>query len=239
LQKGTRKRKEHQREFTVARAAFRNGTKQFDFDRSIYSAADVRLALFEDQHSKCAFCERKLELSAPVEHFRPKSAVKQSEGDPLERPGYYWLAYDWSNLLLACTECNSRHKGNLFPLANPERRCRSHRGNLEAEEPLFLNPAFDDPENHLVYVGAKLMPKDGSLRGEITIASLDLNRPLLLEHRLTQLKVLQLLHEVSVQFSSGNKRQTQDLQNRILQQLLEKREVSAEYSAMARAFLKE
>lgn len=53
-----------------------------------------------------------------VEHFRPKGGWRQSPGQPIEQPGYYWLAYEWSNLFLACGPCNSRHKRNLFPLTD-------------------------------------------------------------------------------------------------------------------------
>lgn len=56
---------------------------------------DVQKILKELYHEKCAFCEQKAEVLA-VEHFRPKSI-------------YYWLAYSWDNLLLACQKCNS-HK---------------------------------------------------------------------------------------------------------------------------------
>jgi len=97
------------------------------FDRSIYGSPEVKEALREAQHDKCCFCESKITHVSPgdIEHFRPKAAVRQSPQTPLHRPGYYWLAYEWSNLYLACEQCNRRHKQNLFPLLHDSERARS------------------------------------------------------------------------------------------------------------------
>ncbi len=79
-----------------------NGAIQFQFKKSIYANKVVKDALVVAQHSKCAFCESAFLHVAfgAVEHFRPKSGVKQRASDPLSRPGYFWLAYEWSNLLV-------------------------------------------------------------------------------------------------------------------------------------------
>jgi len=66
---------------------------------SRYKMKDIMTALHNIYHSKCAFCEQKIEFPQ-VEHFRPKNI-------------YYWLAYSWDNLLFACLGCNS-HKNNHF-----------------------------------------------------------------------------------------------------------------------------
>jgi hypothetical protein len=50
----------------------------------------------------------------------------------LEQPGYFWLAYVWANLFLACQLCNQSFKKNLFPLADPAKRARSHLHDLGA-----------------------------------------------------------------------------------------------------------
>ena len=97
------------------------------FSGDIYGHDEVRAALRTAQHSKCCYCESKItHITEDVEHYRPKGAVRQSPHDarPLS-PGYYWLAYEWKNLYLSCSICNSSHKRDLFPLKNPERRARS------------------------------------------------------------------------------------------------------------------
>ncbi|AUX44887.1 uncharacterized protein SOCE26_063570 [Sorangium cellulosum] len=70
---------------------------------------------------------------------------------PVERPGYYWLAYEWDNLLFSCGICNGTHKRNLFPLGNPEKRARSRRAKLSVEEPLLVHPAQEEPEQLVGY----------------------------------------------------------------------------------------
>lgn len=68
-----------------------------------YKYKDIRSRLDTTHCGKCAFCETS-DQQLDVEHYRPKKG------------GYYWLAYSWDNLLLACTKCN-RAKGNKFEIA--------------------------------------------------------------------------------------------------------------------------
>ena len=109
--------------------SYKSGAKAFasrDFESGIYGAKSVKQALQKAQHGKCAFCESKITHIAygDVEHFRPKAGYRQCPKDPLVRPGYYRLAYEWSNLFFCCTLCNQRFKGNHFPLADPARRAQ-------------------------------------------------------------------------------------------------------------------
>jgi len=54
-------------------------------------------------HNKCAYCER-IEYKPDVEHYRPKKKVTGSQRN---NHGYFWLCYEWTNLLPACRDCNS------------------------------------------------------------------------------------------------------------------------------------
>lgn len=82
----------------------------YDFDR--YRSADVKRALDEIFHGKCAYCESFYAKTQPVdvEHYRPKGKV---DGDDDHR-GYWWLAMDWENLLPSCIDCN-RKRGQRTP----------------------------------------------------------------------------------------------------------------------------
>ena len=124
------------------------GQRDFNFSSSIYGAKSVKNALIQAQHDKCCFCESKISHISygDVEHFRPKGGWIQDSGDNLTQPGYYWLAYDWSNLFLSCQICNQRHKKNLFPLQDPLKRAQSHHADIDDEDPLFINPTDDNPE---------------------------------------------------------------------------------------------
>ncbi|MGO9960370.1 MAG: HNH endonuclease, partial [Solirubrobacteraceae bacterium] len=75
----------------------------------------LKMHLFELFDGKCAYCEAKPGhvTVGHVEHYRPKGNVKDDEN----HGGYYWLAFEASNLLPACPACNSAHgKGDRFPV---------------------------------------------------------------------------------------------------------------------------
>ncbi|WP_089812008.1 hypothetical protein [Chitinophaga sp. YR627] len=93
----------------------RNFKSKTDFDSTIYAHDDVKSSLLDVQGHKCCFCESKISHTSygDVEHYRPKSAWVQHE-EALNKPGYFWLSYDWNNLLLSCELCNQRYKKNYL-----------------------------------------------------------------------------------------------------------------------------
>lgn len=113
-----------------------------------YKQSDVRDALKALYHGKCAYCEQKIE-EWHVEHYRPKSR-------------YYWLAYAWDNLLLACVKCN-RFKGDKFKVSgiaigalDPETVQQDIHTQGAAydlrEQPLLVNPEREqDPLTALAF----------------------------------------------------------------------------------------
>lgn len=143
---------------------------------------------------KCAYCEVNVRSTqhGDIDHFRPKGRVTDREtGKPLitrsgdEHPGYFWIAYDWRNLLLACGLCNRPNKRSVderqmgkwdrFPLADETKRAESPGEEL-AEEPLLINPLVEDPSEHLdVTKEGVLRARDGSIRGSACIELLGLN----------------------------------------------------------------
>jgi len=148
--------------------------KAFKFER--YSEHDVRFALDELFHEKCAYCESTYRAvdSRDVEHFRPKGGITEAP----EHPGYWWLAASWSNLLPSCPPCNQRRrqtlyepgmtleefeaarrkqaetlsgKKNAFPVRNSTWVTRE-QATLSAEDPLLINPCERNPADHLEFV---------------------------------------------------------------------------------------
>lgn len=170
------------------------GNKLLDAKDGIYNAASVKTRLLSDQHRKCCYCEsRPTSVSyGDVEHFRPKGGYQQVKGEPLHKPGYYWLAYEWSNLYFACHLCNQEFKGNYFPLRNPRQRARCHTDALPQEQPLLPDPATEDPARYLTFRQDSIRPKRGSQRGKACIEAFGLDRPELLDRRIEHLK--RLLH---------------------------------------------
>jgi uncharacterized protein (TIGR02646 family) len=169
--------------------------KGWTFNSGIYGAKSVKNALQKAQHGKCAFCESEVSHIAygDVEHFRPKAGYRPGPSNPLVRPGYYWLAYEWTNLLFCCQLCNQRFKGNQFPLIDDMQRAKSHHDDIKNEQPLFIHPAIDDPSDFLEFDEHYLCAIDDNVRGKATIEALGLNRDKLVEKRgdaLTKLKLL-------------------------------------------------
>ncbi len=129
---------------------------------------EVKPAFMAAQHRKCGYCEVKItEAAGDVEHFRPKNALWEltAPGAELEDlvnqrgrkynkrfdSGYYWLAYDWDNYLVACATCNQRWKSALFPVQ--ARRTRApQEGDEHTEHALLLDPFGPlDPAAHLTF----------------------------------------------------------------------------------------
>lgn len=123
--------------------------------------------------------------------------IVQAASDPLERPGYYWLAYEWSNLYLACAVCNRRHKGNLFPLTDPAARARNHLASTSAEVPLLLDPGSAiDPESLIGFRAEIPYPVGGDARAIATIDALGLHREPLNERRRERIALLRRLVDI-------------------------------------------
>jgi len=134
---------------------------------SAYRETEVKDSLIELFKSKCAYCESRFfhVYSGDVEHFRPKGEIE--EGLPSKKPGYYWLAAEWTNLLLSCRNCNQKLKHqifgkiqketmgkmNQFPLANRFKHIQTHIKHINEEEPnrLLINPCIENPEEFFKY----------------------------------------------------------------------------------------
>ena len=168
---------------------YRSGAKKFTFKDGVYNHRSVKDALVDAQHRKCCYCESSFLGTSwgTVEHFRPKRAIRNGPGRALEYPGYYWLAFHWENLLVSCERCNTI-KGSLFPLSDPGLRARCHRDEVDKEEPLLVDPAREDPRQHIRFRGAAVEPL--TPRGRETIKSMGLQREDLEEKRGQMLQIV-------------------------------------------------
>jgi uncharacterized protein (TIGR02646 family) len=191
---GKNKRRSHCSAYTRDPVAYQTGKKKFEFFPLIYAHKSVKQTLIALQHGKCCFCDRLIGIDGDVEHFRPKQAYKH--GKSLQRPGYYWLAYEWDNLYLSCPACNQRHKQNLFPLENPTARATNHKQRIDPEQPLLIDPGKENPEEFIGFRGEMAFAIDGNQKGQVTINSLRLNQRSLPEARLQRLQLLKGLYGV-------------------------------------------
>lgn len=207
---------------TATEAAIANQGIQ-EFDGGIYAADIVRAALEELFHRKCAYCEYKLAGTFDVEHYRPKGRVAED----MNHPGYYWLAYTWSNLLPSCEFCNQRRrdkpiwgdlkyantggKSDQFPLVDEDERAKAPCEPLEAEHPLLIDPCAINPEHHIKYLAnGEVFATDQE--GEATISICNLNRRRLKELRVKKMNCL--IDAIALMPASVNRKKTGN-ENRI------------------------
>lgn len=116
-------------------------------DRNERLWRELKDVLERINHGKCWYCEAQENRSDnTVDHFRPKKRVAEAA----DHPGYWWLAFEWSNFRYTCTYCNSRRvdpegnteggKQNHFPLLNEAQRAYDENDDLTLEEPKLLDP---------------------------------------------------------------------------------------------------
>lgn len=122
-----------------------------------YQNPEIKKALEEETHSKCAYCESKFKHISfgDIEHILPKNQDA--------RPDLY---VEWNNLTLACEVCNRTNKKDYYNPSDP-----------------LINPIEDEPDKYLIALGPFIYQFPGSRKGELSIAILDLNRPELVERR--------------------------------------------------------
>lgn len=148
-------------------------------NHKLYSGADVRKQLAKDQNYLCAYCGCRIyEHYSHIEHYRPKGGYTTARLQKVVKPGYYWRVYAWQNMLLSCPACNTSFKKNRFDLKDERLRDILHR-DLSREEPMLINPATEDPAEHLEFDRYLIKPRKlngkESERGKYTIELLQLN----------------------------------------------------------------
>ncbi len=112
----------------------------------------------------CMYCENN--EATDIEHFWPKSTYPER-------------AFEWANYLLACSNCNSNHKRNRFP--------------LDDGEPLLIDPTVDEPQHHLELTPTEGIYKARTTKGSHSIAVFGLERGTLRKGRKHAWKALQAL----------------------------------------------
>ncbi|RTL35126.1 MAG: hypothetical protein EKK48_29995 [Candidatus Melainabacteria bacterium] len=162
--------------------------------------SEIKEAIVAEAFKKCVYCEIKMRGAhrGEIDHIVPLSVNRE-------------LAFEWTNLVLACTFCNG-NKGSTV-------------------SPLLINPTVDDPPDHLAFDGHYIRPRFGSLKGEFTRNELDLNRTDLIEKRQERLdSIIQTCLKIS-------KETEQDLRNSGLKCLRREVERHQEYCLMTTQFM--
>lgn len=166
-----------------AHPAEKRAQQRFKFFPVSSQLEGFKEALFNSFKAKCAFCETPVvESSNPtfMDSYRPKVGAIGLEGK--QSPDHYWwLAYEWTNLYLACFVCN-KMKGGRFPVEGERAAARAGAEALRAERPMLLDPCADRPEEHLLFDEAGKVASD-TKQGRMTIDVFGLNRTPLIKAR--------------------------------------------------------
>jgi AAA domain, putative AbiEii toxin, Type IV TA system len=156
--------------------------RTFNFDYWPWPNDEVLTALSRTSMKRCSFCGRpdrgRAEM-APL-RFRPPQDAVAADGRT-SRPHYWWLAFEWSNLYLACGDCG-KAKGSKFPTEKRRASIRQVVDLNEREHPLLIDPAEEDPEPNFCFLDTGELAWFNE-RGLITIETFALNRPALVEER--------------------------------------------------------
>lgn len=204
------------REFEAARRFYEeydHNRQRGGFQFTAFRHASVRTALNQLFNNKCAYCESRISHTGvgDIEQFRPKAGVLTgaSEFLPLH---YWWLSNEWSNLYIACIDCNrisSRRsgagigqsgKGGRFPLQDETTRAPVLAGPdlLALEMPLLLDPCVDHVGQILIFSeDGKVTSRDH--RGLTSIEIIGLNRPNLVEERRRTASIFKAIFEVLIE----------------------------------------
>ncbi|MDB4890490.1 MAG: hypothetical protein JWL61_2345 [Gemmatimonadetes bacterium] len=144
--------------------------------------AKVMRDMLAYSYGKCAYCESPIEFpgSASLDRYRPKAGAIGFDGK-FSTEHYWWLAYEWENLLPACTKCN-KFKGAKFPVEGSRAATTAAADELQTESRLLLDPCYDAPYEHLQF-NDRGLAMASSPSGDVTIATLELNRSELIASR--------------------------------------------------------
>jgi uncharacterized protein (TIGR02646 family) len=216
---------------------YRSGEREMAIRKGIYSA--VKTELEDRHHGKCCYCETRINDHKPhadsfVEHWRPKRSSRQARGGKRIRPGYYWLAYDWDNLLLSCLFCN-RQKNDLFPLANPASRATHHGMRIEDEIPEILKPDGDqDPRAHIRFDGYTPVWRTPLGRQTIEVLKLDSEAH---GPRLTHLRKLEKSRQLAISLAASDDAKLREDAEGFRRFVVDAVKADQPYSSMAADFL--
>lgn len=218
---------------------------------------DLKETLSEFSNGKCWYCETKeFRSDRVVDHFRPKNRVAERD----DHPGYWWLAFDWTNYRYSCTFCNSLRKSEKdepaggkadhFPIIDEQRRACDPDGSIEDEFPYLLDPIRNGDTPLLTFTDdGRAVPcytDDNSLHYERANQSIELfhlNHPEICEARYSICyEIKQLVKEGNRAFSRQEESADAALVGnesfegtvRKLRKMVDK---NAEYSRAARAIL--
>lgn len=170
--------------------------------KSDYKHPENKVALKDSSYGKCMYCES---LISHID-YGDVEHIKPKSTFPEE-------TYNWDNLGYSCPKCNRDYKKDVY-------------------DPNLINPYADDPKDYLMAIGGIIHAINGNDRGRITLAVIRLNRPELLQKRMS---VLISFQDLILRFNTATNQTERDAIKILIEY-----EISddKEYSACKKAFWK-
>jgi uncharacterized protein (TIGR02646 family) len=139
--------------------------------------------VYQEFAGACAFCERPVDPSDGVSHFRPLTVDGDYDGEG--HPDHYsWLAYEWLNLFLTCRTCRKQRRDRFYVTGSRARFLATFDEVRAEERPLLIDPTIENPASHLSFlISGECIPKRNSAKAKATIDLLALNDDELIHRR--------------------------------------------------------
>lgn len=144
-------------------------------DHDLFHHGHLADLVYQEFAGTCAFCERPVDTSEGVSHFRPLN-IDGDHGGEEYVDHYSWLAYEWLNLFLICRSCQKRRRDRFFVTGRRARFLATFDEVRSEERPLLIDPTIDNPSSHLSFLfTGECIPKRNSAKGKVTVEILALN----------------------------------------------------------------
>lgn len=172
-----------------------------ELTRGVYNHPENKAALRSAINGKCMYCEVEVSASTPYDIEH----IKPKSTFPQYK-------FDWNNLGYACPRCNREFKREKY-------------------DENLINPYEEDPETHLKFLASMCVGVDGSVKADVTVDMVGLNRPELLAKRAEKLISLQKTVRLYRQMPEGGHKLS------VLEQLREEAAVDKEFSLSVKNYL--
>ena len=112
---------------------------------------DLKMALIEEFQGKCAYSEAPINpKNCRIIRHRPRNGASDIDHSS-DRNHYWWLAYEWENLIPVYDEC-ARAKGHYFPVIGKRAKPKTNLSAVrKAESALLPDPSLPDLSTNLIF----------------------------------------------------------------------------------------
>lgn len=159
-------------------------------DHDLFHHSHLADMVYQEFAGACAFCERPVDPSDGVSHFRPLTVDGDYDGEG-HADHYSWLAYEWLNIFLICRTCQKLRRDRFYVTGRRARFLATFDEVRAEERPLLIDPTSESPSSHLSFLfTGECIPKHNSAKGKATVDLLALNDVELVRRRIEAIETV-------------------------------------------------